>query len=430
MSQMAADRTTAPWYLGATTTVALPWLIRLRWTTAILQIGVAAIAWALPQFDLPLRRVAPLLLATALMNTSIAGLWVQRKPVPHLAAALDAVLQIVLLTGLLELSGGPFNPFVVIYGVQVALVWLTLGMFWGLTAAGTAAIAFGVLVSWHLTELVPGHHRLNDFPTHLFTMWTAIAVTGELAAYFVVQASNAIARREHELDELRARAARTDRLVALTTLGAGAAHELSTPLATIALASRELERAALARQSATDLVEDAQLIRREVDRCQAILDQMSGRAVGASVDAPETLDIPQLLEDIRAQLAPDDARRLQVKAPPSLTAVSLPRAGLRQALLSLLKNAFDAGSGTPVVVEVLQDEARLRLRVRDSGRGMPPDVLERAGEPFFTTKDPGRGMGMGLFLTRVFAERFGGTLSLRSDRGTIATLELPTGAAR
>ena len=80
--------------------------------------------------------------------------------------------------------------------------------------------------------LDPAHHRLNDFPTHLFTIWIAMAVTAELAAYFIVQASNALARREEEIESMRAQAARTERLVSSTTLAAGAAHELSTPLAT------------------------------------------------------------------------------------------------------------------------------------------------------------------------------------------------------
>ena len=90
------------------------------------------------------------------------------------------------------------------------------------------------------------HHRLNDFPTHLFTMWIAVAATAELIAYFVLQASNALARRERELEEMRRQAARTARVMSMTTLAAGAAHELSTPLATIALASKELERSASA----------------------------------------------------------------------------------------------------------------------------------------------------------------------------------------
>ena len=72
----------------------------------------------------------------------------------------------------------------------------------------------------------------------------------------------------------------------------------------------------------------------------------------------------------------------------------------------------------------------LRFVVEDEGHGMSPDVLQRAGEPFFTTKEPARASGLGLFLARVFAERCGGSLSLRSDRGTTAILALPASTSR
>ncbi|HEY6510284.1 MAG TPA: ATP-binding protein, partial [Vicinamibacterales bacterium] len=214
----------------------------------------------------------------------------------------------------------------------------------------------------------------------------------------------------------------------LTTLAAGAAHELSTPLATIALASRELQHAADARGTVPDLAEDARLIRAEVDRCQAILDQMSGRAGGATADDPESIDPATLVAEIRARLSADQLARLQVRLPAAAVPVLLPRAGLTQAVFSLVKNAFDATAEdktTPVVIALEQERGRLRVTVADQGPGMSPETLGRIGEPFFTTKDPGRGLGLGLFLTRVFAERVGGGLTVTSNNGTTACLELP-----
>jgi two-component system sensor histidine kinase RegB len=215
--------------------------------------------------------------------------------------------------------------------------------------------------------------------------------------------------------------------MSMTTLAAGAAHELSTPLATIALASKELERSASA-QGAVALIDDARLIRAEVDRCRAILDQMSGRAGGVAVDDPEAVDLRVVVDDVRSRLTHDQAARLEVTLLTAPASVYLPRAGFGQTLLTLVKNAFDANgraADTRVFVDVSRDEDRLRITVRDHGDGMMPDVLQRAGEPFFTTKEAGRGLGLGLFLARVFAERTGGSLTLQSDQGTTATLELP-----
>src|SRR5437879_650362 len=77
-------------------------------------------------------------------------------------------VQLLLVTALLELSGGPSNPFVVVYGLQIALALLTLGTIPAVTLIVVAGVSYGVLIYWHVRELVPTHHRLNDFPTHLF----------------------------------------------------------------------------------------------------------------------------------------------------------------------------------------------------------------------------------------------------------------------
>jgi len=227
---------------------------------------------------------------------------------------------------------------------------------------------------------------------------------------------------------MRLRAARSERLVSLTTLAAGTAHELSTPLATIATASRELQRALELRGIDVALTDDARLIRTEVDRCQAILDQMSGRAGGATADEPEVVVLPDLLNDLRSRLASDRANRLVVHTPAELHSVVVPRAGLTQTLLSLIANAFDAtaNSDAPVVIDISTTSDTFRIAIADEGPGLTPEAKRRAGEPFYTTKDPGRGLGLGLFLARIFAERLGGSLKLDSAVGTTAILELPT----
>jgi two-component system sensor histidine kinase RegB len=413
-----------PWYLGATAVVTVPWLIRMRVITAVIEVAAVIVAWTLPALDLPLDHLAPLLIASAIAHAGSAWMLSRSRPMSATVATLAMLVDVVLLTGLLELTGGPLNPFSLFYGVHIALAALTLGRVAALLAAATAAAGYGVLVYWHLHELVPGHHRLNDFPTHLFTMWLAAEATAELAAWFVVRASNALALREHELAVLRAQAARTERVVALTTLAAGAAHELSTPLATIALAARELERTASA-QGAEALTDDARLIRAEVDRCRAILDHMSGRAGGAAAEVPEPVAVDTLLNDIVARLPAEQSSRVRVVASVRRP-LTVPRAGLAQALSSLIKNAFDASDAVAAVtISAVEQNDNVLIAVTDTGAGFSEEGLKRAGEPFYTTKPPGRGLGLGLFLARIFAERAGGTLRLDSRNGTTATLDLP-----
>ncbi len=335
----------------------------------------------------------------------------------------------MLLAGLLDITGGPFNPFIVVFATYVWWATVSLSPRAGVLVSLVSALGFGWLVVDHVHAGMAEHHRLNDFPAHLFTMWFSGAAIAELVAHYVARARLTLAQRQRQLDDARDRAARSERLSSLTTLAAGAAHELSTPLATIAVAARELDRNA-ARVSETTTVgaalrDDARLIRAELDRCQRILDGMSGRA-GGDLTTLEPMAPNSIARLIRDRLNEDHRQRLVVEIDPDASVPSATGAELVQAIGSLIRNAFDASAGDEKVF--LRFGARdtvSRIEVRDRGTGMSADERRRAGEPFYTTKEPGRGLGLGLFLVRTFVERAGGTLEFNDGNGTTAILELP-----
>ena len=256
-------------------------------------------------------------------------------------------------------------------------------------------------------------------------------------AYFIGRVLLALRTREEELANMRERAAQNERLASLTTLAAGAAHELGTPLGTIAVIAKELEREAnlVGPESPptpglSTLAEDAALIRQQVDRCRQILERMRGDVAGRSSDEPGRCSVDDVVEAVRGQLRVDAYERLAVIRPRPLPEIAAPLRAVQQAVQFLVNNAFDASPpDAPVELEVDATEERaVRITVRDRGTGMDEETLRRATEPFFTTKDPGRGMGLGLFLVRLVAERNGGRLRLDSTagRGTTAVLELPS----
>ncbi|HTY79966.1 MAG TPA: ATP-binding protein [Candidatus Bathyarchaeia archaeon] len=334
---------------------------------------------------------------------------------------------VLLLTSLLVLTGGSSNPFAVVYLVNVTLAAVTMGAGWTWTIVIASTAGYAGLFAWPPLALHPGH----EWPSHLAGMWLAFVTTAVLIALFVTGVTRTLARREQEVAALRALAARNERLASLTALAAGAAHELATPLGSIAVAAGELERTAR-EEKLTSVAGDAELIRSQVVRCRDILDRMSGRASAKWIEDRRPLSIDEIVQLLREELGAAQSARLRVEATHGLPVLARP-AALVEALGSLVRNAFEAsGPDDSVSLAVTADAERLAFAVRDRGAGMSAEVLARAGEAFFTTKAAASGRGLGLFLARLFAERHGGKLVVESapGQGTTAVLELPRDAGR
>ncbi len=282
--------------------VSLRWLIRVRWGAAVGQLATLLIAdWALglalplaPMFAIVAVAAATNLAATRMLQRAPAE-GAERTVSSGLLAGSLLAIDTLLLTISLALTGGPQNPFSVFYLVYITLAAVVLGARWTWFLTVLAACSYGSLFLYLMTRPpeVPGDHSTHIAVglSHLQGMWWAFLLAASLTAYFVVKLSSAIERRDRELALMREQALRHERLASLTTLAAGAAHELSTPLATIAVVTGEIERAleqaraaSLADASSSSaplpdaLLTDARLIRAELQRCRAILDRMAAQA--------------------------------------------------------------------------------------------------------------------------------------------------------
>jgi two-component system sensor histidine kinase RegB len=413
------------------TSIGLAFYVRMRWLfagLAVLAILLARLAFGV---SLPLPGLLSCVLVGLATNLYLALAGRRREASP---AFLGAVLTFdtVLVTVGLALSGGAHNPFTAILLVYVVLAAVVLGSRWAFALAAIAIACFGAL--FLVRADADGHahhaHMMGDaMDMHLYGMLVAFAATAALSSYLVTRVTRALALYERELEVARAHAERTERLAALTTLAAGAAHELGTPLGTIAVVAGELEHRAASSPGSEALIDDARLIRAEIDRCRSILDQLSGAAGEGRGEVPLRVPIAEIVADVTSRLAESRARRLHVRVNEGVDSIRVPKNAFVQVVLNLVTNAFDASNDESAVDLVVdRREGLVSIEVVDRGSGMTEAELARAVEPFYTTKPEGRGMGLGLYLSRAVAEQLGGSLTVDSTKGsgTTARVEVPS----
>jgi two-component system sensor histidine kinase RegB len=167
-----------------------------------------------------------------------------------------------------------------------------------------------------------------------------------------------------------------------------------------------------------------------VQRCREILGQLAEQAGQTAGEGFARVEGETLVQAALQGLAEDERSRVRVQLEGEGCALNVPVGALARTMRAVIKNALQASpSGGEVELALTGEGDSCEIRVVDHGSGMAADVLARAGEPFFTTKEPGQGMGLGLFLARAVLERLGGTLALRSQpgAGTEVILRLPSG---
>jgi two-component system sensor histidine kinase RegB len=280
----------------------------------------------------------------------------------------------------------------------------------------------------------------------------AFSACSSVIVYFMTRLTDELRLQERELRLAQDRQAQGEKLEALGTLAAGAAHELATPLSTIAIVAREVESQVERGAPQSEIAEDVRLIRSELDRCRTILDQMSADAGQAIGESFTLVTVGRLLDEVLAELPVitglpnESAVKVELNTEIKQRQLRVPLAALAKAIRGLIKNAVDASrelaannrndrspsnpnaAQFPLVklveIQVYQRESKLCFEIRDYGMGMTPEVMRRISEPFFTTKPVGKGMGLGVFLARSIVLRIDGQISFDSQPGKGTTAKI------
>jgi len=376
---------------------------------------VLVIAAAVMMFDtpLPLAAMGTIIVLQAAVNLRT---WMRlRKAAPASDAELflELLADVAALTALLYLSGGPTNPFVSLYllPLTIAATALSARYAWGM--AGLTIACYSALMSFYVPLGHGPEMHSSAFNLHVLGMWANFLVSAVLIASFVATMSASIRSRDRELAIARERALRDEQVVALGTFAAGAAHELGTPLSTIAVLTKELERQHAAEPG---LHEDLKLLRTQVDNCKRIITSLTTAAGLARAGQAKRQSVEEFLVGVTekwALIRPQVRLHLRcggAGAAPQIVGEET----VRQTLINILNNAADA-SPQAVEIEGTWNAAELTIEVRDRGPGITDDIAEKAGRAFVSTKAAGRGIG--LFLANATIERLGGSVALFNRDG-------------
>lgn len=403
-------------------------LRRLFWMRNIVVGFLASVALLLHHLGIPLD---PWPIAASLGGMLLLNVMTWRRlRAPADVGETELLMQllgdIAALTVLFYFTGGYSNPFVWMYLLPLAIAAVALSTLHVWLVAGLAMAAYSLLVFLHVPL---SHLHLHAGPgvkldIHLVGMWLGFLVSAGIFALFVTRIGQTLREYDRLTAEARETALESERMLALGALATAAAHELGTPLATMAVLTREMHEEY---GHLPQLKEDLDLLRKQVDRCKEILTSLTSAAGDARAVDANGIRLDEFLENtIQRWRDARPAVRLQCRFSGRLPAPRIASdLALGMALINLLDNAADA-SPEQVEVEGRWDDRELRLEIRDHGPGLSDEAARKAGTPFFTTKRE-EGMGLGLYLARIILGRFDGSVQLNRhpESGTVTRVQLP-----
>ncbi len=404
-------------------------LRRLVWLRSIAIPGAAvALLLAGRFYDLPIK-IAPML--TIIFVLALVNFWTFRRlqtagAIPHGEFFTQMLIDVTALTGILYYSGGSTNPFAYLFLLPLAISATVLPRRYTWPMAAITAICYSFLLIYRV-PLPPFDHPGGgpSFAVHVIGMWLGFVLSVVLIAQFVVSMGETLREQERSLGEARERALRDERVVAVATLAAGAAHELSTPLATMAVVTAELSEE-YPRDQYPRLHENLDLMRGQIRKCKESLSVISAAAGADRADNARSQGVDAFVRHAVAEvrrLRPGAAIMVHVDGKRPAPEIIVERT-LTQALLNVLHNAVDVSPGD-VRVACAWDGERVRIEVQDHGPGISLKSLQPGQAPAKSTKDTG--LGLGLFLTHTALSHLGGDISFADAPGGGArvTVNLP-----
>ena len=415
-------------------------LVRLRWLAVIGQALAVLLVWFGLGYKLPLSFCLAVIALSAWVNILISVRWRSSQMLSIEAAGLLLAYDVVQLAALLYLTGGLENPFAYLFLVPVTVSATSLTARWTVGLGALAFLFATLLAVYHLPLPWKADEPFSLPPAYVAGLWVAVLCGTAFSAVYARRISEEARLMSAALGATELVLAREQQLSALDGLAAAAAHELGTPLATIALVAKELKREIPATSPYT---EDIDLLVSQAARCREILSRLSNREEVAD-NIFGQMKLSAMLEDLVAPLRGSDVI-IEIDCfageNNSLEPVFQRNPGIAYGLSNILANAIDFAA-TRVEVKAVWSAGLIGITVEDDGPGFDQSIFDRLGDPFVTTR-PGyeqrqegsdsvnrhEGMGLGLFIAKTLLERSGASFDLANrkapGRGAQITLRWP-----
>jgi two-component system sensor histidine kinase RegB len=400
-------------------------LIQLRWMAVVGQIATIATATLVLDIPLPVLHMVEVLVCLIAFNLASHLRWHERARVSNRELWLAMVVDVLALTLQLYLSGGTTNPFVFLYLLQITLCAMLLEAWstWAMVGLTTACVLGLALLSPPLK--LPLDHDRGLASHYVQGLLLCFVLNASLVVALMTRIQSNLRQRDARLADLRQQAAEQEHIIRMGLLASGAAHELGTPLSTLAVILGDWRRMPQFLQE-PDLLEELDEMQRELARCKRIVTGIlmsagEARGEGAQRSTLATF-IQQLSQDWRHARNPSEFD-LDIHLH-----CDLPLAAddtFRQMICNVLDNAHEA-SPHWVGLSVHTDERTLELTISDRGPGFSPEILAQIGKPYQSTK--GReGGGLGLFLVFNVALTLGGKVTATNgpEGGAVVNISLP-----
>jgi len=401
----------------------LAWLYWLRWGGIALVLGAALAAALTPRVELDLLPLLAISAVLAVIN-GVIGLSLRGgRPATEVELLAHLFLDTLALTVVLLWAGGSASPFVSLYLVPIGIAAASLPRHHAWVIALLAAVAYTILLVSFLYPMRSGH---GNFTIHVLGMWATFIICASLLVVFVTGMAATVRRRDRSLAAAREQMLRNEQVTALGALAAGAAHELGTPLSTMATIVSELRET---RATDQELGDELAVLDQQITLCRHQITRLLSVAEPTLDAGVQLTDLDDWLKHTIAQwrlMRPEIQARLDIDTTLG-SAMIHHKAPLIQSLNNLLNNAADASMSNDsheVFITASRHHDRLEIVIDDNGRGIASADTARAGRLRFSTKQDG--LGLGLILSHVSLERIGGEVNLarRAAGGTRTRISL------